>query len=233
MKKRTVSIASEEVEIDIVRSSRRTVALYVKPGGTLMIRAPWYVPLYSVMQFVREKSGWIIRQREKMKEQKPAVEARYVEDGSLVPFLGRNITVKVIPSARGRLEPDGDVLRVFLPGVPDPVRITAAVEAWYLSEAKNYFTQRTGELAERYKDHLPAPRSVGVRKMKRRWGTCRTNGAIWFNRELMKKDPALIDYVIIHELCHLVHHNHGREYYELLESIIPDYKQLRNKLRNI
>ncbi|MCK7530498.1 MAG: M48 family metallopeptidase [Marinilabiliales bacterium] len=63
MKKRTVSIASEEVEIDIVRSSRRTVALYVKPGGTLMIRAPWYVPLYSVMQFVRAKTGWIIRQR--------------------------------------------------------------------------------------------------------------------------------------------------------------------------
>ncbi|MCK7530496.1 MAG: M48 family metallopeptidase [Marinilabiliales bacterium] len=88
-------------------------------------------------------------------------------------------------------------------------------------------------MAERYKNYLPAPRSVGVRKMKRRWGTCRTNGAIWFNRELMKKDPVLIDYVIIHELCHLVHHNHGREYYELLESIIPDYKQLRNKLRNI
>lgn len=229
MKKRTVSIASEEVEIDIVRSSRRTVALYVKPGGTLMIRAPWYVPLYSVMQFVRDKSGWIITQREKMKGIRPAAETKPVEDGSSVQFMGMTLTVKVSPSLRTMVERVDDELRVMLP-VAAPVKIAAAVDGWYLAEAKEYFTVRTGELAARYRNMLPAPRSVGVRKMKRRWGTCRTNGAIWFNRELMKKDPVLIDYVIIHELCHLVHHNHGRQYYELLESIIPDYKQLRSSL---
>ncbi len=58
MKKRTVTIASEEVEIDIVRSSRRTIALYVRPGGTLQIRAPWYVPVYALMQFVHQKT-WL------------------------------------------------------------------------------------------------------------------------------------------------------------------------------
>lgn len=230
MKKRTVSIASEEVEIDIVRSSRRTVALYVKAGGTLQIRAPWYVPLYSVMQFVREKSGWIISQREKMKDIRPAGEPIHVEDGSLIPFLGRSLMVKVIPSVRSRVMPDGDVLRVMLPGVPVPGKIAAAVDAWYLGEAKKYITARTIELAARYNTLVPEPRSVGVRRMKRRWGTCRTSGAIWLNRELMKKDPLLIDYVIIHELCHLVHHNHGRQYYQLLESIIPDYRQLRSRL---
>ncbi|MCU0377063.1 MAG: M48 family metallopeptidase [Bacteroidales bacterium] len=232
MKKRTVSIASEEVEIDIVRSSRRTVALYVKPGGTLMIRAPWYIPLYSLMQFVREKTGWIIRQREKMKDIRPAAEINPVEDGSHIPFLGRNLKLKVSPSARSRVEFVGDELHLMLP-VPVPGKIAASVDAWYLSEAKKFFLARTSELVAKHQSLLPAPESIGARKMKRRWGTCRTNGTIWLNRELIKKDPELIDYVIIHELCHLVHHNHSRQYYQLLESIIPDYKQLRSRLSSI
>jgi len=87
-------------------------------------------------------------------------------------------------------------------------------------------------LAALHSSLLPAPGPVNVRKMKRRWGTCHSNGAIWFNRELIKKEQELIDYVIIHELCHLVHPNHGREYYALLGRIIPDFRELRHKLRN-
>jgi predicted metal-dependent hydrolase len=87
-------------------------------------------------------------------------------------------------------------------------------------------------MAAIYRTKLPEPRNISVRKMRRRWGTCHSNGNIWFNRELIKRDPELIDYVIIHELCHLVHHNHGREYYELLGSIIPEFRKLRQRLRN-
>jgi len=90
---------------------------------------------------------------------------------------------------------------------------------------------RTAELAAMHSGKLPAPSAVNVRKMKRRWGSCNSNGTILLNRELIKKDPALIDYVIIHELCHLVHHNHSGEYYALLESILPEFRELRAKIR--
>jgi predicted metal-dependent hydrolase len=233
MKKRTIIVASEEVDIDIVRSSRRTLALYVRPGGTLMIRAPWYVPVYSIMQFVREKSGWINRQRERIKGISPAEQTRPLHDGSLIPFMGMNITLKILPGRVTRADLQGEELHVRLADSAAPGKLAATVESWYLREAKNHLPVRTNELVLKYSSVLPAPASVGVRKMKRRWGTCRTNGAIWLNRELMKKDRALIDYVIIHELCHLVHHNHGRQYYELLESIIPDYRHLRRELRGL
>lgn len=233
MKKRTVTIASEEVEIDIVRSSRRTIALYVRPGGTLQVRAPWYVPVYALLQFVHQKSGWITRQRDRLKEVKPATEMKLLSDGSVIPFLGRDIAIRLRPDAKTTVELRDDELFIGIAGEIFPDTVASIVDAWYLHEAKKYFAARTHELAGIYADKLPLPRSVGVRRMKRRWGSCRTGGDITFNRELMKKDPALVDYVIIHELCHLVHHNHGKEYYALLEGIIPDYRARRRKLQQV
>jgi len=231
MKKRTVTIASEEVEIDIVRSSRRTIALYVRPGGTLQVRAPWYVPVYALLQFVHQKTGWITRQREKLKGAKPTVEMPQLSNGSVIPFLGKDIALRLRPDARTTIELRGDELFIGVAGEVFPDMVAAIVDAWYLREAKKYFAARTSELAGIHSDKLPQPRSIGVRRMKRRWGSCRTGGDITFNRELMKKDPALVDYVIIHELCHMVHHNHGKEYYALLESIVPDYRERRRQLK--
>jgi len=230
MKKRTVTIASEEVEIDIVRSSRRTIALYVRPGGTLQIRAPWYVPVYSLMQFVNQKAGWITRQRERMKQVKPAPEMKQLIDGSVIPFLGRDIALRLRQDTRTTIEFRDGQLFIGVAGEIFPDMVASIVDAWYLHEAKKYFAARTHELAVIHSDKLPQPRSIGVRRMKRRWGSCRTGGDITFNRELMKKDPVLIDYVITHELCHLVHHNHGKEYYALLGSIVPDYREVKRIL---
>jgi predicted metal-dependent hydrolase len=231
MKRRTVIIASEEVEIDIVRSSRRTIALYVRAGGTLQIRAPWYVPVYALLQFVQQKAGWIIRQREKARDIRPAAEFKQIRDGSMIPFLGRDIAVRLRPSLKTTFELNGDELLIGAAGEIFSDKVASMVDAWYLREAKKYFTARTHELAGIHSDKLLPPQSVGVRRMKRRWGSCRTGGAITYNRELMKKDPVLVDYVIFHELCHLVHHNHGKEYYALLESIVPDYRERRRQLK--
>jgi predicted metal-dependent hydrolase len=233
MNKRTITIASEEVEIDIIRSSRRTIALYVRPGGTLLIRAPWYVPLYALMQFANQKTDWITRQRKKLKNVNPAAEVMIIENGSVIPFLGREITVTVKKGAVAETELCDGELIISLTGEASPEKITLLTERWYLREAKRRLVSRTSELAGMYSGMLPQPRSIGVRKMKRRWGTCHSNGDIWLNRELIKKEPGLIDYVIIHELCHLVHHNHGKEYYALLGSIIPGYPNLRKKLRQV
>jgi predicted metal-dependent hydrolase len=231
MKKRTVMIASEEVEVDIVRSSRRTVALYVRPGGTLLIRAPWYVPVWSLIQFINQKSSWVTRQREKLRDIQPVAHTILVDDGSKIPFLGREVTVTVKHGVPGRASLRDDCLVIGMNGEASAEKISAAVDAWYLGEAKRYLTARTGELAAIHSSVLPRPSGVATRKMKRRWGTCHSNGTIWLNRELIKKDPELIDYVIIHELCHLVHHNHGRDFYRLLGSVMPGYHEIRQKLQ--
>lgn len=231
MKKRTIMIANEEVEVDIVRSSRRTVALYVRPGGILLIRAPWYVPVYSLIQFINQKSAWITKQREKLRNIQPVTGAMLIEDGLKVPFLGREVTVSLIHGSAGKTSLNDDCLMIGVNGETSTEKITAAVDTWYMTQAKLYLPARTMELAAIHSGVLPRPESVMTRKMKRRWGTCHSNGTIWLNRELIKKDPELIDYVIIHELCHLVHHNHGSDFYRLLGSVLPGYREIRQKLQ--
>ncbi len=231
MKKRTITISSREVEIDIIRSSRRTIALYVKPGGTLLVRAPWYVPVSVLMQFARQKTSWIERQINKLKDVKPVGEPTLTDNGSVIPFMGRQVTVRASGGTRSAALLNENNLLLTVAGDITPESITALTEAWYHLEAKKHFISRTAEMAALHANLLPAPGPVNVRRMKRRWGTCHASGAIWLNRELIKKDPELIDYVIIHELCHLVHHNHGREYYALLGSIVPNFGELRKRLR--
>lgn len=231
MSKRRLALSSGEVEVSIVRSSRRTVALYVQPGGTLLIRAPWHVPVRLLMQFAAQKSSWIERQINRLKHVKPPETPLAIHDGAAVAFMGRDLTVAIRRGSARRASRNDDMLVLTVTGDPLPEELTGLTESWYLSEAKAYLPERTRWLAGQYSHLLPAPGSVRVRKMKRRWGTCHKGGAIWLNRELMKKSPDLIDYVIIHELCHLVHHNHGKEYYELLGRILPGFRELRKRLQ--
>ncbi|MCU0457991.1 MAG: M48 family metallopeptidase [Bacteroidales bacterium] len=232
MRRRTLSLSTGEVEVDIIRSARRTVALYVRPGGTLLIRAPWYVPVRMLMNFAAEKSRWIERQVNRLKNVTPPGEPLAVSHGTTVPFMGRELTVTVRGGGRRTASHTEGNLILTTPGSSStPGELVRMTEGWYLREAKAYLASRTRQLAAEHSKLLPSPAAINVRKMKRRWGTCHNSGAIWLNRELIKKDPLLIDYVIIHELCHLVHHNHGREYYELLGRIMPDYRERRKRLQ--
>lgn len=233
MKSKRINVASEEVEYEIIRSSRRTVALYVRPGGTLLIRAPWYVPAYVLMKFVESKTSWITRQRERLIHIKPLPEEIPINDGTILKYLGKDITVRTSAGGRNEVTLSGNNLQVTVRGIIDPAKITVLVEGWYLREAREYFSARTAELAMIHGDHVHQPASVSVRKMKKRWGTCKSDGSIWFNRELIKKEKRLIDSVIIHELCHLVHPNHSRRFYDLVEDLMPGYSQLRKELRNL
>lgn len=231
MGRKTLTLESGEVEVSIVRSRRRTVALHVQPGGTLLIRAPWYVPLPTLMQFAARKSAWIETHIRRLKNVTPPGIPVIIREGSAVPFLGRMLTVTVEHGPVRKASHNDDSLLLTVPGDPSPEELTRMTEAWYLREAKAYLPVRTASLAVQHRDLLPAPGAVSVRKMKRRWGSCHSGGAIVLNRELMKKAPELIDYVIIHELCHLVHHNHGKDYYDLLGLIIPDFREQRKRLQ--
>jgi predicted metal-dependent hydrolase len=108
------------------------------------------------------------------------------------------------------------------------INLKSNLESWFKTESLNYFTTRTFELAQQYGfDKLTA---IKVRKMRSSWGNCRSNGLITFNYNLIKAPIELIDYVIIHELCHLLQPNHSNKFYQLQASILPHWKQLKSQL---
>ncbi len=233
--KMVVTIGGRETEIEIVRSARRTIALHIKPGGRVLIRAPWHVSGRALREFAGEKSGWIEKHLVRMQSQASDSIPPSVSDGTRLPFMGSLLTVKMIQGFPRRVTRNGEELIFTLPELitGDPAgEITAMMaDAWYLREAKAWLPTRTHRLAAQHPGLLPAPHEVRVRRMKSRWGSCSRNGNISLNSELMKRHTELIDYVIYHELCHLVHHNHGANFYALLERVVPQYRELRRKLR--
>ncbi|MRR23167.1 DUF45 domain-containing protein, partial [bacterium] len=157
MGRRTLSLSSGDVEVSIVRSSRRTVALYVQPGGSLLIRAPWYVPLRLLMQFAGQKSDWIERQIRRLRNIKPPGSPLAVSEGGTVPYMGINLKVEVSRGKVRKATREEGILKLTVTGDASPEELTRMTESWYLREAKIYLPRRTDQLAKELSDLLPAP----------------------------------------------------------------------------
>ena len=107
------------------------------------------------------------------------------------------------------------------------------LDAWYLSHAKRVFAERLAACYPRVEGlGIPFP-SLAIRDMKARWGSCSAKGRLTLNRRLIHVPKDLMDYVILHELCHLKEYNHGPAFYALLERVLPDWKARRQKLNQM
>jgi predicted metal-dependent hydrolase len=102
---------------------------------------------------------------------------------------------------------------------------------WYRQEALEFLSRKLNEVLVKYRDLNFIPSTLVVRPLKSRWGSCSSKGKITINSELVKLDEFFSEYVLIHELCHLKYHNHGKDYYRLLGELVPDYKSIRKELR--
>lgn len=175
---------------------------------------------------LREHTDWVIvtmakwQQRVEHREQ---ARPRYV-DGGQIPLLGKSITLRLqLHSAhkRTRVLQMGDELWVSGPAAHDPALLPAAITGWLKLFARKTFVERTPPFAERLGRQ---PRSIGLSSARTRWGSCTGKGDIRLNWRLIQFEPILIDYVIAHELAHLVELNHSPRFWAVLESLMPDYR---------
>jgi predicted metal-dependent hydrolase len=124
----------------------------------------------------------------------------------------------------------GGTVTVWCKATTNDDRIALLLEQWSRAQAEAYFTQRMAALLPHFDAYAVRPPTLKVRKMRARWGSCSTNGTITLNVKLIHLEPALIDYVIMHELCHMIEHNHSKRYYTLLAQMMPDWKARRQRL---
>ena len=162
-----------------------------------------------------------------------------------VYYLGAPLRLEVARSVWRRAAVADGVLRVTLADPADASRVEALVAGWFHEQADALLPRFLAEAAERYRAHLAnarrplAPRSAAcpdglrltVRPMRTRWGSCSPDGHITLSVELLHAPRRLIDYVIVHELCHLVRLDHSRAYYFHLARCLPDWRQRRHELK--
>lgn len=201
---------------------RRTLVLHVLGDGAVEVRAPLDTPEREVVRFVEARAGWVVktraRQMDRLRWQNP------IAPGAQLWLLGEARQLNIVRgSAFGVALAPGE----FAVSARDPLNLpllARQLEGWYREQAQLVFGERLPACCTLF-PQLAAPPPLRLRKMRRRWGSCSRRGVVTLNTELVKLPPLLVDYVIVHELCHLFEFNHGPRFYRLMEQALPDWKQ--------
>lgn len=210
---------------------RNTLGITVFPDGAVLVSAPQDASLEAINIRLRRRAAWILRTRRYFEAFRPRTPERRYVNGETHRFLGRQLRLLLRAEEKKRVQVAGSFLVVGGAGVLDHVTVQKRVASWYGRQARRVFGERLQAcLADFVPEHLVAP-ELTVRRLTRRWGSMSRDGKhLVLNVRLVAASRSEIDYVITHELCHIVHPHHGRSFFELLERKMPDWEKRKMRL---
>jgi predicted metal-dependent hydrolase len=219
------------IPFQVEHRDRKDLAISVYPELRLEVVAPRSASDEHVLARVQKRAGWIVRQWRLFEQYRPAQPERRYLSGETHRYLGRQYRLKVRKGTPPRVKLIGRFLQVWSTDGTGGGGVRDLLEAWYRRHAERVFAQRLLHCLEAVRSlRLGQTPTLTVHKMEKRWGSCTTAGAIRLNVELVKAPVPCIDYVIVHELCHLKAHNHGPEFYRLLGRCMPDWEARKDRL---
>ena len=208
----------------IIRSRRKTIAIMVSREGQVIVRAPLRAREDLIRKLVQEKEAWIREQLDHVRAAYPRYTPKQFAQGEQFYYLGVLYPLHIMPISRPALRFEG---AFYLAQSAQP-QARKAFERWYRAEAARLFTLRTAQLAAL---HGFQYQQIRITAARTRWGSCSSRGTLSFAWRLVMAPPQVIDYVILHELAHTRIPNHSRQYWNLVQSIAPEFKSLRNWLK--
>lgn len=211
---------------EIKYSKRKTIAIEVKPGGRVIVRAPKGTRKILIEQFVREKSGWITQAKTRMLKITASEVQQHYHDGAQVLYLGRLWRLTQLNQVK-----KGLVFSMEQGFLLQKDRIEDAAEL-----LKKFYREETRKLAGHYIDQY-APKwglkvnSLRITSAKTRWGSCSAKNTLNFSYRLAMLPPEAFEYVVVHELAHIRHHNHSSAFWSFVAQMLPDYQKRRQWLK--
>jgi len=227
---KTIDTQLGPVSFELVRSHRRTIAIQIKRDGSVAVRAPYYCTETDIIRFIGVRAGWILKHSTNSSKRHKSEEKSFT-DGELHWYMGQQFPLRIITSEKNSISFSGSFFELRVSAGFSPETGRKMMDALYRKLSMAVFAGRLAALTEKFSAYSFQPAGLKVRTSKTRWGSCSANGSITLSSNLLKKRTDLIDYVIIHELCHLRHRNHGPDFYKLLGELCPDYKILRAGLK--
>ncbi len=209
----------------IIRTKRKTIALIVNEKGEVIIRAPKRATKREINALVKKHAGWIVKKRAEARKNQETFASRQFVEGEEFYFLGKNYVLQYTGSEKSTLRLWGEKLQIAN-SAQEKAKIV--IEKWYKKEARQIFTERVNFYAEKYGFEY---KKLKLSSAKRRWGSCSSIGNINLTWRLVMAPPEIIDYVVVHELCHLREQNHSKAFWVQVGAIMPDYKVRRKWLK--
>ena len=225
----TVESAGAAIEYSWCRSRRRTLGITVRPDKLVAVRAPLRTPLREIRAFVAQRGEWVVKVWRKL-DARPARQLQEYGRGAVFMFQGSEYRLEFAAGPRASLHLHDGLLVLVVPEMPSEESVRRMVEGWYRKQASRIIKERSIECHRLMGDEgTPLP-PVTIRSMKTRWGSYSyRTGRITLN--LVKAPPAYLDYVIVHELCHIRVRHHGPDFWRMVARYRPDYLSERNRLK--
>lgn len=229
MKQTEEIIRADGFQAEVIRTNRKKSISLKVVDGRVVVRVPKATSARNIAALVARKTRWIHEKLLQQETRRPLLVRHYVS-GEGFEYLGDEVVLQVVPGQVKTVTLEGGVLRVQVPlrVRKTEVFVRRALQEWFSTAAQvqlpariDYFATRVGA----------APAAIKVRRYKARWGSCTRGGELAFNWLIMVAPPEIVDYVVVHELCHLRHHNHGREFWQSVARVLPDYDGRRHWLK--
>lgn len=229
MKPTSQQMVIDGLEITLIRKSIKNLNLSVyPPDGRVRVSAPRRMSEAAIRQVVQARMNWIRRQQERFTSLAERTTQRYVS-GDQLALWGENCTLQVIPtSGKPKVSLDSGRIDLYMPAGSDAAQRERVLEAWYRIQLK----QRIPALIAHWEPVMGVKVAEwGVKRMKTKWGTCNLRAQrIWLNLELVKLPPEYLEYVVVHEMTHLLERLHSPRFKSLLDQFLPGWRSLRGGL---
>lgn len=225
---RTITLAGQAVEYRLIRARRRTIGMEVDLSG-LTVRAPRWVTMSEIEEALKERAQWIVRALAEWRARRREVMPRVWKSGAPILYRGRELALEVFPARRTHVSPDLFHLTVLHPRAQDEGEVAEFVGQWLRDEAWALVAPRVAVYAARLARATPALRLSNARS---EWGSCNARGEIRLNWRLVQLPPTLAEYVVAHEVAHLVELNHSPRFWSVVEDLMPGHAALRRALED-
>jgi predicted metal-dependent hydrolase len=224
-----IGFGGREIDFTVEYSQRKTLGIRVHPDEQVQVLAPLQATEEEIKEKVRKKARWILKQIDRFRTYVPATPSRRFVSGETHLYIGRQYRLKIAAGQQNDIKAYRGQLWIITPDTR-PAALKKQLDHWYSSRASVIFHELLEEVLPRFRKYKIERPLMTIRKMEKRWGSCTPGGRIILNTELIKAPKSCIEYVIVHELCHLVHHNHARLFQTLLNKMMPDWKKRKDKL---
>ncbi len=212
-----------QIDHKLIRSNRRTLALIINSDNDVIVRAPLYTSLEYINKFIEKHKDWILKKKEKLNSMIPVKKKNYV-DGEEFLYLGKPYKLKIISGKKNYVTIDEDI-KVSMRACADPQKLLIK---WYKEQARMHIE----ELVTKYSNLTEIKySSIRISSAKSRWGSCNSKGDLSFTWRLIMAPLDVIEYVVVHELVHVVQRDHSKRFWSKVARIYPDYKSKRAWLR--
>lgn len=225
------TFGSEMIRFSVERRDRKTLSISVLPDQTVEVLAPVDASPERIIERVRRRGAWIRKQLRYFDQFQPRTPDRRYLAGETHLYLGRQYKLKVLPGIRNLVKMQRGQIIIWSTRAQREEQTRQLMRDWFLQRARVKFAERLTISQNRFANpERMAPHGLVIRDLSHRWGSMTKRRNLVLNRALIGASTEAIDYVITHELCHIEHPHHGREFFDLLRRVMPDWEKRKLKL---